>query len=93
MEFNDPLQDYELIFSSAGVPKLEEVILIGTDIDEQALLVASRRPSSLKRLSVLECEKVTGVGLLGFVRGRDSRLFSLTLGDCKNVTQQDIVAL
>ena len=42
---------------------------------------------------MLKCEKVTGVGLLGFVRGRDSKLFSLTLWDCKNVTQQDIVAL
>ena len=76
--FNAPLQDYELIYSSAGFPQLEEVLLIGTDIDDQALLVASRRPSSLKMLTLRECEKVTGAGLLGFVRGQDSK-FSLTL--------------
>ena len=91
-EFFAPLEDYALIFSSTGFPQLEEVLLIGTDIDDQALLASSGRPSSLKRLTLRECEKVTGAGLLGFVRGRSSK-FSLTLQGCRNVTQQDIVSL
>ena len=91
-KFHAPLEDYALIFSSAGFPQLEEVLLIETDIDDQALLAASGRPSSLKRLTLRECEKVTGAGLLGFVRGRGGD-FSLTLQGCRNVRQQDIVAL
>lgn len=50
-------EDYALIFGNAGFSQLEEVLLIGTDIDDQALLAASGRPSSLKgsvkRLQVL----------------------------------------
>ena len=91
-EFFAPLEDYALIFSSTGFPQLEEVLLIGTDIDDQALLTSSGRPSSLKRLTLRECEKVTGAGLLGFVRGRSSKI-SLTLQGCRNVTQQDIASL
>jgi hypothetical protein len=91
-EFHAPVEDYALIFSSTGFPQLEEVLLIGTDVDDQALLAASDRPSSLKRLTLRECEKVTGAGLLGFVRGRDGD-FSLALQGCRDVTQQDIVSL
>ena len=92
-EFLSPLEDYELLFSHAGFPKLEELLLIGTDIDDAALLAAGGGgSSSLKVVILRECERVTGAGLLGFVRGRGSD-FSLVLQDCINVTQQDIVAL
>ena len=91
-EFISPLEDYALIFSSAGFPRLEELLLISTDIDDKALLAASGGSSSLKRVTLRECEKVTGAGLLWFVRGRGSD-FSLTLQGCRNVIQQEIVAL
>lgn len=91
-EFHAPLEDYALIFSGAGFPQLEELVLIGTDIDDRALLAASGGSSSLKRVTLRECEKITGTGLLGFVRGRSSD-FSLTVQGCSNVTRQDIVAL
>lgn len=90
--FQSAIQDYALIFSSAGFPQLEEVLLIRTDIDDQALLAASGSPSSLKRLTLRDCVKVTGAGLLEFVRGRGCT-FSLTLQNCRDVTQQDIDTL
>ncbi|KIM37211.1 hypothetical protein M413DRAFT_448706 [Hebeloma cylindrosporum] len=90
--FRSPLEDYALIFSRAGFPQLEEVLLIRTDINDKALLTAGRGPSSLKRLTLRNCKKVTIAGLLGFVRGRGSD-FSLTLHGCRKVTQQDIIAL
>ena len=74
-EFHTPLEDYVLIFSSARFAQLEEVLLIGTDIDDQASLNTSGRPSNLKRLTLRECEKVTGAGLLGFAHGRGSKFF------------------
>ncbi|KIM37210.1 hypothetical protein M413DRAFT_31138 [Hebeloma cylindrosporum] len=84
--------DYALIFSSAGFPQLEELLLIGTDIDDEALLTSIGVPSSLKRVTLRQCARVTGAGLLGFVRGR-GRNFALALQDCINVTQLDIISL
>ncbi|KIM34645.1 hypothetical protein M413DRAFT_33135 [Hebeloma cylindrosporum] len=90
--FHSPLEDYALIFNSAGFTHLQELLLIGTDINDEALLTASGGPSSLKRATLRDCERVSGAGLLGFVRGRDSD-FSLVLQDCINVTKRDIIAL
>ncbi|KIM37234.1 hypothetical protein M413DRAFT_448723 [Hebeloma cylindrosporum] len=64
--FRSPLEDYALIFSKAGFPQLEEVLLIRTDINDKALLTAGRGPSRFVRgrgsdfsLTLHGCRKVT----------------------------------
>ena len=92
MELDFPLPDYRLILSSAGFPQLEELNLINTDIDDEALLAASGGPSTLKRLTLVRCERVTGAGLLGFVRIRRSD-FCLTLHRCRYIREKVIAEL
>ena len=93
-EFHSPLEDYTLILNGAGFPQLEELVLIGTDIDDKALLAASGGggSSTLKKLTLRRCKRVTGDGLLGFVRGRRSD-FHLSLFYCRSVRKTAIVEL
>ena len=95
----DPLLYYQIIFNNSSYffPQLEELLLIATDITDEALRAAGERArggSSLKKLELRDCERVTGTGLLEFVCGRGSD-FSLSLQGCKNLnmTQEDMVAI
>ena len=92
--FYSPLEDYTLILSGAGFPQLEELELIGTDIDDKALLAASGGggSSTLKKLTMRQCNRVTGTGLLGFSRGRRND-FRLSLFSCRGVRETAIVEL
>ena len=98
-EFHDPLLYYQIILSNSShfFPQLEEVLLIATDITDEVLMAAGERArsgSSLKKLELRDCERVTGTGLLEFVRAQGSD-FSLSLQGCKNlnITQEDMVAI
>jgi hypothetical protein len=84
---------FEMIFNDVSFPQLEEVLLIMTDITDEALMNA-RRNSGLKKLELRDCEWVTGTGLLEFVRRRGSD-FSLSLQGCRNlnITQEDMDAI
>jgi len=93
-EFHSPLEDYTLVLSGAGFPQLEELVLIGTDIDDKALLAASGGggSSTLKKLTLRQCNRVTGTGLSGFARGRRSD-FRLVVAYCRRVRRTAIVEL
>ena len=60
---------FETIVNDISFPQLEEVLLIATDITDEALMNAGAGENSgLKRLELRDCEWVTGTGLLEFVR-------------------------
>jgi len=92
-EFLGTLGGFETIFNDVSFPQLEEVLLIATDITDEALMNTGRN-SVLKRLELRDCEWVTGTGLLEFVRRRGSN-FSLSLQGCRNLnmTREDMDAI
>ena len=92
-EFLETPGGFETIFNDISFPQLEKVLLIATNITDDALMNA-RRNSGLKRLEMRDCEWVTGTGLLEFVRHRGSD-FSLSLQSCRNlnITQEDMDAI
>ena len=58
IELDFPLEDYPLILSGAGFLQLEELMLINTNINDEALLAAgiSGGLPSLKKLTLDGCE-------------------------------------
>ena len=83
-----------MIFDDISFPQLEEVLLIATDITDEAFMKGARRNLGLKRLELRYCDGVTGIGFLEFVQRRGSD-FSLSLQYCGklNMTQEDMEAI
>ena len=92
-EFLETPGDFKTIFNDISFPHLEEVLLIATDVSDETLMNCSRS-SSLKKLELRDCERVTGTGLLEFVRCQGSDFF-LSMKGCRNLnmTQEDMDAI
>ena len=93
-EFLETPGGFETIFDDISFPQLEEVLLIATDITDEALMKGARRNLGLKRLELRYCDAVTGTSFLEFVQRRGSD-FSLSLQHCGhlNMTQEDMEAI
>jgi F-box-like len=93
-EFLETPGGFETIFDDISFPQLEEILLIATDITDEALMKGARRNLGLKRLELRYCDGVTGTGFLEFVQRRGSD-FSLSLQYCGNLnkTQEDMEAI
>jgi len=93
-EFLETPGGFETIFDDLSFPQLEEVLLIATDITDEALMKGARRNLGLKRLELRYCDGVMGTGFLEFVQRRGSD-FSLSLQHCGNlnITQEEIEAI
>jgi hypothetical protein len=93
-EFLETSGGFEMIFDDISFPQLEEVLLIATDITDEALVKGARKILGLKRLELRYCDAVTGTGFLEFVQRRGGD-FSLSLQHCGhlNMTQEDVEAI
>ena len=93
-EFLESPGGFETIFDDISFPQLEKVLLIATDIIDEALMKGAKRNLGLKRLELRYCDGVTAIGFLEFVQRRGSD-FSLSLQYCGklNTTQEDTEAI
>ena len=89
---HNPQEDYRWLLSDESFPQLEILRLNAADISDDTLVMGTSRMRKLKKLELLNCERLSGAAVKQFVEGRD-KSFVVLIDACPSITEEDRMTL
>jgi hypothetical protein len=95
LEFLQP-ETFEWLLNQTDFAQLEELLIEGSTITDAALTHSGKHRPHLRRLELRDCENITGIGLMAYIKDRQSiglENLELLVDGCLGVTEDHLIQL